>query len=240
MLRTDETFIEFELASNWNDVKNLTVNRLRDTFQKRPNCFFTEHDVHSVLYNIAKEELQLNGVMTEETRDRHRVILVHHEYPTPFRCDMKGYGFQIKNEPPYRRGHYDLVIFNPKFVRNNKLDVVCGKDYQKFRSAMQKVRVEPLIWACEVIFFPGVKKLPENALKIIEQDTLKVKETLRYKVGRNVNFCKTGSVLVFTSHTAEDVSDLKQQVSILGERHRLKITLSTALLRNDCTYDCGS
>lgn len=228
MLKTDKTIVEVELASNWNDVKNLTVNRLGDAFQKHANCFFTEHDVHSVLYNIAKEELQLNGIMTEETYDRHRVRLVHHEYPTPFRCDMRGYGFEIKYEKPYRRGHYDLVILNPKFVRNNKLDVVCGKDYQKFRSAMRDVKVEPLIWACEVIFFSGVKKSPKNALKIIEQDALKVKETLRYKVGQNVNFCKIGSVLVFAGHTAEETSDLKQQVERLGKKHELEVTLSTA------------
>ena len=225
MLRTDETIVEVELANNWNDVKNLTVNRLRDTFHKHQNCFFTEHDVHSVLYNIAKEELQLNAVMTEKTHDGHRVILVHHEYPTPFRCYMKGYSFQLRDYKPYKRGHYDLVILNPKFVRNNKLDVVCGKDYQKFRSAMQEVQIEPLIWACEVIFFPGVKKLPKNAIRIIEQDALKVKETLRYRVGRNPkNFCRIGSVLVFASHTAEEASDLKQQVVGLRNKHRLDVS----------------
>jgi hypothetical protein len=136
---------------------------------------------------------------------------------------MKGYGFQRKEEKPYKRGHYDLVILNPKFVKNNKLDVVYGKDYQKFITAMRKVRVEPLIWACEVIFFPGVKKLPKNAIKIIEQDALKVKETLRYKVGQNVSFCKLGSVLVFTSHTATEASELKRQVTELGEKHKLEV-----------------
>lgn len=128
----------------------------------------------------------------------------------------------------FLRGHYDLVVFNPDFVRDNELRVVCGKDYQKLRSAMRKVKVEPLIWACEVIFFPAVKKLPKNALRIIEQDALKVKETLRYKVGRDVNFCKMGSVLVFTSHTAKEASDLKPQVAGLESKHKLEATLSTA------------
>lgn len=223
MLRTDKTIVEFEPATNWNDVKNLTVNQIIETFQRNPFFFFTEHDIHSVLYNIAKEELQLNGVIAEKTSDGHRVVLVHHEYPTPFRCDMKGYGFQRKDEKPYKRGHYDLVILNPKFVKNNKLDVVFGKDFQKFTSAMKEVEVEPLIWACEVIFFPGVKKLPKNALKIIEQDALKVKETLRYKVDQNVNFCKFGSVLVFTNHTVEEATDLRQQVARLRKKHKLEV-----------------
>ena len=228
MLRTEEEIVKTVLSSNWGDVKNLTINRLKETFQKHPSYFFTEHDIHSVLYNVAEEELQLNGVATERTRDGHRVLLLHHEYPTPFRCDMKGYGFTRKNEKPFKRGHYDLVILNPEFVRNNKLAVVYGKDYQRFRSAMQEVEVEPLIWACEVIFFSGAKKLPKNALKIIEQDALKVKETLRYKVGRNANFCRMGTVLVFTSHTTEEAYDLKQQVSDLRNRHKLEVIMSTA------------
>ena len=223
MPRTDKTIVEVKLASNWNDVKDLTVSRLRDTFHEYPNCFFTEHDIHSVLYNIAKEELQLNRVLTEKTLDECEVALVHHEYPTPFRCYMKRYSFERKDEKPYKRGHYDLVILNPEFVKRNKLDVVCGKDYHKFRSVMQEVKVEPLIWACEVIFFPGAKKLPKNALKIIEQDTLKVQETLRHKVGQGIDFCRIGSVLVFTSHTDEEISDLKQQVTRLGNKHRLDV-----------------
>lgn len=146
---------------------------------------------------------------------------------------MKGYNFELRDYKPYKRGHYDLIILNSEFVKNYKLDVVCGKDYQKFRLAMRKVKVEPLIWVCEVIFFSGVKKLPKNGIKIIKQDALKVKETLRYKIGRNCNFCKTGSVLVFTSHTAEETSDLKRQIKRLREKHKLEVTLTTALLNKN-------
>ena len=229
MIRTEAKVVEIGLSNNWDDVRNLTVNRLKEAFQKHPSYFFTEHDVHSVLYNIAGEELQLHGIMTEITSDGHQVMLVHHEYPTPFRCDMKKYGFQLKDEKPYKRGHYDLVVLNPKFVRSHELDVVYGKDYKKFKSAMQNVEVEPLIWACEVIFFPGVKKLPENALKITKQDALKVKETLSYKVGRDIPFCKMGSVHVFASHTAEDTLDLKEKTTRLGQKLELEVTLTRAL-----------
>lgn len=235
MFRRDKQIVEVELIDDWNNIKNSSVEQLMEKFQKHLNWFFTEHDIHSVLYDIVKTELQLNGIVTEGTHDGHQVMLVHHEYPTPFRCDMHNHEFRRAGEEErtpkgglYQRGYYDLVILNPSFVRNNKLDVVCGKDYQKFRSAMGEVEVEPLIWACEVVFFPGVKKLPNNALKIIEQDALKVKEALRYKVGRDVNFSMMGSVLVFTSHTAEEASDLRQQVARLGKKHKLEVVLSIA------------
>lgn len=233
MSNNHEEITKGGLKIDWNNVKSLAVEHLEETFRRYPHCFFTEHDIHSVLYNVTKKELQLNGVLTAKTGNKHRIMLVHHEYPTPFRCSMKGYDFQIKYVPPYRRGHYDLVILNPEFVRNNELRVVCGKNYQQFRSVMQDVEVEPLIWACEVIFFPGVKKLPKNALKIIEQDALKVKETLRYKIGQNIDFCKIGSVLVFTSHTAEKAANLAQQVTRLGKKHKLEATLTTALPREN-------
>lgn len=236
MLRTDKELIELRLTHDWENVKNTIIDRLIETFDQHPNHFFTEHDIHSVLYNITREELQLNGVLTAKTSDRYEIALVHHEYPTPFRCDMQNYGFRRAGEQErtpkggfYRRGHYDLVIINPEFVENTEREVVYGKDYQRFTSAMQKVTVEPLIWACEVVFFPGVKTLPKNALKIIEQDTLKVKETLRHTVGRNAHFCKKGSVLVFTNHAAEEATELKQQLAKLSQKNKLEVTLATAL-----------
>lgn len=236
MLGTDKELIELKLANDWKSAKNTVIDRLIRTFGQHPNHFFTEHDIHSVLYSIAREELQLNGVLTAKTSDRYEVALVHHEYPTPFRCDMRNYGFRRAGDEErtpkggfYRRGHYDLVILNPEFVENTEVEVVYGKDYQRFASAMHNVTVEPLIWACEVVFFPVVKTLPKNALKIIEQDTLKVKETLRHPVGRTVHFCKMGSVLVFTSHSAEETLELKRQVAKLSQKHKLEVALATAV-----------
>ena len=222
MFRTGQALVEANLKDDWNRMRFSIIERLTESFHQNPYCFFTESDIHSVLYNITKEELQQNEAIYEKTIDGHRVSLVHHEYPTPFRCDMKGYGFEIKNEKPYKRGHYDLVVLNPEFVKNNALQVVFAKNYQRFSSAMQEVRVEPLIWTCEVIFFPWVERLPTNACKIIEQDGLKVRETLKWKVGRNQSFCMTGSVLVFTSHAAEEVLDLKQSVTDFGDKQNLE------------------
>lgn len=234
MLRTDDRIVETELV-DWKNVVGSIVTQLTEIFPRYPDWFFTEHDIHSVLHNVAKEELQRNGFTSVKTLDKHQVMLSHHEYPTPFRCDMQGYKFRRVSEEErtsngglYRRGHYDLVIFNPEFVKSNKLDVVCGKDYQKFKLAMRKVEVEPLIWACEVIFFPRVNKLPKNAFKIIEQDALKVKETLRYRVGQNRHFCKLDSILVFTSHTTKEVSNLKTQIAELSQKHGLHVILSAS------------
>lgn len=226
MLRTRDT-VEVGLNVDWSDMKSWIVKRLGEMFHTHPDYFFTEHDIHSLLCDIANEELQLCGVTPTETSDGHQVSLVHHEYPTPFRCDMEGDKFEKKSKPPYKRGHYDLIILNPAFVKRNSLDVVCAKDFEKFEAAMRYVNTAPLTWVCEVIFFPRVKKLPNYAIKIIEQDALKVKETLGHELSRNVRFSKLGSVLVFTSHTEEESADLERQVKELREKLKLEVILST-------------
>jgi len=67
-----------------------------------------------------------------------------------------------------------------------------------------------------------MKKIPKNAIKIIEQDTLKIKETI------NGNFCKTGSVHVFTSHPPIPATHLEQQAAQLAKKQHIEVTFTTA------------
>ena len=225
-----------EPEHQWNDLAKKVINGLQTTFKSCPHCFFSEHDIHSSLYNIVKKELEQLGTDSQTTHDGYTTSLVHHEYPTPFRCDMRGNKFRLPTREEertqkgglYKRGHYDLVIFNPEFVKNHELDMVCGKNYQKLRSILPRLNMEPLIWACEIIYFPKIRKLPENAVKIIEQDTLKVRGIVDYKIMDNKTFCKIGSVHVFTSFPQTATSFLQQGISALTEKHKIEITLTTA------------
>jgi hypothetical protein len=142
---------------------------------------------------------------------------------------MKDHRFEKKDGPPFKRGHYDLVVLNPEFVGSNSLDVVSSKSFETFTTAMENVNVAPLIWACEVVFFPKMSAIPSNADRPVNQDTLKVKETLRYKVGLdNTTFSKMGSILVFTSHNAKEASILAQKVEQIRQALRIDISLFTA------------
>jgi hypothetical protein len=216
--------------SHWSVMKKTFVQKMEATFRECPQCFFSEHDIHSVLYHLATEELKHYGINSKETTQNEYITsLVHHEYPTPFRCDMKGYKFRRMGEEKrtqkgglYKRGHYDLVILNPDFVKNNTIDMVCGKNYKKLRSILANLSIQLLIWASEIIYFPKIKKLPKNAIKIIKQDTLKIKETI------NSNFCKIGFVHVFTSHPHKEAARLEQQIAQLAEKEQIEITFTTA------------
>lgn len=215
--------------SRWNDVKNKIINEFQDIFRDYPQYYFSEHDVHSVLYHLTQEQLKQHGENSQTTLDGFETTVVHHEYPTPFRCDMQGFKFQQMGEEErtskggfYKRGHYDLVILNPDFVKNNTLDIVCGKSYKKLQPILPRLSISLLIWACEIIYFPKIKKIPKNAIKTIEQDVLKIKET------KNCNFCKIGSVHVFTSHPHRPAAHLEQEIAQLAERQQIEITFTTA------------
>jgi len=131
--------------SQWHIIKNAVTNKLNTTFRANPHCFFSEHDIHSVLYNLTQEQLKQFETHAQTTLDGFKTTLTHHEYPTPFRCDMQGYNFRRVSEEKrtpkgglYKRGHYDLVILNPDFIKNNPLDIVCGKNYKKLQPILRK------------------------------------------------------------------------------------------------------
>jgi len=115
-----------------------------------------------------------------------------------------------------------LVILNPDFVKRHSLDIVTGKSYKKLRSILPKLSIHPLIWACEIIYFPKTRRIPQNAIKIIKQDTFKIKETI------NGSFCRIGSVHVLTCHPREEATQLQYQVAHLVEREFVEVILTTA------------
>lgn len=214
--------------NQWNDIKNKAIYELQAFFRKNPYHYFTEHDIHSTLYHLTQEQLRQYAKTSQNTVDGYNVNLVHHEYPTPFRCDMQDYKFRHVDEEErttrgglFKRGHYDLVILNPDFVRNNTLEIVTGKNYKRLRAILPRVSLPILIWTSEIIFFPKIKKLPKNAINIVEQDTRKIQETQR------CNFCRIGSVHVFTSHPHKEATELGLQIANLAGR-QVEITFTTA------------
>ncbi|NIO36291.1 hypothetical protein GTO27_01150 [Candidatus Bathyarchaeota archaeon] len=227
LLRTEDV-VQIESGVDWNEMKSEIVNRVRTMFHEYPDYFFTGRDILSLLCDISNEELRLKGVEPTNTADGYVVNLVHQEYPMPFRCNMKEDGFTKKDARSYRRGYYDLIILNPAFVQTNSLDVVCAKDIEKHEAAIKYTSITPLIWACEVLFFPRVNSFPTDGIPQIRQDALKVKDALNHKIDSETLFCKSGSVLVFTSHTAEEAADLSRQIKGLADTLRLEVILSTS------------
>jgi hypothetical protein len=109
------------------------LSNLQREFRERPDLFYTEHDLASRAYHLIQDEL---GYPQIRDQDGEMHYIVHHEYPTPFRCDMHGTSFAVVDEEArapgggkYRRGHYDLVVLNPEFVEQGWLEVLSGQKY---------------------------------------------------------------------------------------------------------------
>jgi hypothetical protein len=207
------------------------------TFAETPHRFFTEHDLHSHLYHLVEEKLAARGELFTVTADGEKVSLVHHEYPTPFRCDMSKHGFRIVKEGEraksgglFRRGHYDLAVLNPDFAEHHDLVTVAGKNYKRFKLAEGKINETPLLWACEILFGAHTEPdMPENWIDLVAQDSLKIIETLRYKVGRDISFLASGDVAVFLEiKTNEKSKNLEEKIRKFSGKHQFKIWFATA------------
>jgi hypothetical protein len=186
---------------------------------------------------VVEEKFAKAGLLFFNSNDDFRVSLVHHEYPTPFRCDMSGKDFKIVddcvrtgNGGLFRRGHYDLVVLNPAFVEKYDAVVVAGKNYRRFCEVRDGISVSPLLWICEIVFGAHVEDgLPKNWEKLVLQDALKVKESLSYNVGK-ANFAVHGSVIVFFGiKPNKRIEQIKEEIKSYNAKHGLNIRVQTAI-----------
>jgi hypothetical protein len=213
------------------------LDDLASAFREAPRRFFTEHDLHSHLYNLVEKELESRHELFVESKDGYQVSLVHHEYPTPFRCDMSKTDFKLVGESDrsekrnlFRRGHYDLVVLNPDFVGKFDAVVVSGKNYKLFCQEKEKIDVSPLLWVCEIVFGSHVEEgLPMNWIGIVTQDAKKIKESLKYKIGK-ANFAVNGSIMVFIGTKPDEKTErLESQIRKFNSENNFHIRVQTAI-----------
>jgi hypothetical protein len=114
-----------------------SIEELCKEFRSRPTLFYTEHDMVSFFYTMLQHRLSM---ATVRDRDASEHLLVHLEYPTPFRCDMGGDRFQVKGDDErtdqgvlYPRGHYAIVTLNPAFIKEHSYELIKAQDYALFK-----------------------------------------------------------------------------------------------------------
>jgi hypothetical protein len=114
-----------------------SVEKVRIEFNSHPTQFFTESDIVSYFYSFLLQRLPDSRIYD---KDNNEHLLVHREYPTPFRCDMERYKFGIKDENAlnkngrkFQRGHYDLVVLNPNFIKRHSYKVIKAQNYKLFK-----------------------------------------------------------------------------------------------------------
>ena len=194
-------------------------NRIKAAFEEHPCRFFTEQDIHSELALIATEYLRSKGNLQAKTLDGYIVNCIHHEYPTPFRCQMERTEFRAVSEQEFerekrrnpkfraRRGYFDLVIFNPEYISSNNLRVISAKDYRHFLPGLAERKWSALDIAVEVVYFPTFDNKPhygkmDRRFKSTIQDYKKLVELM--KITTPTPFCKEAAMMFFSNTRYKD------------------------------------
>lgn len=203
-------------------------NGIEVFFKEHPYRFFTEHDIHTQLAFIATEYLKKNEKAVAKTKDGLIVNRVHHEYPTPFRCDMNNYDFRVISEAEFnrrskekrgfraRRGFIDLVVLNPEFIKSNDLVVVSGKRYHQVRLSLRQQKCPALDLAVEVVYHPTFDEKPHEGIMqrrvdSTRQDYKKLIALMDPKYSSRTVFCKEAAMLFFSNTKHKNMLDGKLQ-----------------------------
>lgn len=145
---------------------------------RHPYYFFTESDIISYFYHRLYSKKY-----EESTNDNQRIYLVHREYPTNFRYRKKDLLDDSFNMPydlskskrkdiKAKRGNYDLVILDPKFVKkaNSKEDII-NKSIRLLEIRASNSKGQELLYAIE---FKYIINNNHNYIKEVKMDNKKL------------------------------------------------------------------
>lgn len=218
------------------DAVHSTIEALVETFLAKPTLFYTEHDL--VIWFAAELNARLAemGEVTDRDGLPHR--LVHAEYPTPFRCDMKNGGFIPKTEDDrtptggkYRRGHIDIAVLNPKFIARHTYQQLKAQNFEVFTRDVwdAKQEGEPmLLHAIEFYLSRDEIKLSrgkdraagaKRCARAILQDAKKVEEAARM-----TGFVSSTKSLAFLKGTGKAVQAMIREA--VGERPGIELVFA--------------
>ena len=162
-----------------------TINR----FREKPLYYFTEADIHS---SLVRDILQgsSNELIYKKNNSKKNILLLHQEFPTSFRyipAKIKE-GFyktniiektDLSNSKNGARGHYDLVVINPSFVKkmlaNQNSDEKAIKHIMNKSIANTKANNNELLFAIEVKFLHLFNIKNKSMEKEIEKDNEKLR-----------------------------------------------------------------
>jgi hypothetical protein len=192
---------------DYSKVVEQVVDQLFGRFRATPSLFFTESDLVCEFYRLFLSQVPDPYARDAEGKEH---LLIHTEYPTPFRCDMSKNGFFVKgDEEPtnrgtkYKRGHLDLVILNPYLIRELKTKEVMMQDYQKTKDrVLNSVSLgwPMVVHAIEFQYHRGelTKEGAKRFAEIVDQDQRKLAACHHPKDGLGIErFVERYESLVF-------------------------------------------
>ncbi|MDD3906225.1 MAG: hypothetical protein PHS46_06840 [Candidatus Omnitrophica bacterium] len=108
---------------------NRCIRVLSEKFRKWPYNFFTESDAHAYLYYSFFRYGSPALKKLYHSNDQKKTVLIHREYPTSYRYSQKELiRYSLEKRKGTTVGHYDMVVLNPAFIENHKIQQVISKD----------------------------------------------------------------------------------------------------------------
>lgn len=211
------------------------LEELCTQFQVQPTLFFTENDIVCYFYYILQQKLLF---LRSSDKDGCEHFLIHREYPTPFRCSMSNNKFELKGDEErnekgrkYKRGHYDIVVLNPDFIRQNSYEVIKAQDYElnKEYALVNIDKYKPMILYCLEFMYkrdPLIYSRGNNREKSIDEFVAKViQDADKIMASKNVEgFMRLGKMITFVKGSSKDIIDLLNNK--LSERSDIKLYFS--------------
>lgn len=210
-----------------------SIEELCKEFRSRPTLFYTEHDMVSFFYTILQRTLSM---ATVRDRDASEHFLVHMGYPTPFLCDMEGGRFAIKGDDErtaqggiYRRGHYDIVVMNPAFIKEHSYELIKAQDYALYKKlVLPKLSKDnpAILYGLEFVLrrdpFPLLKEREGKGRAVIDAFIARVNQDAEKLIASQAipGFMDRFKVLTFVKGGADEVrtflfKTLSERVEVL-------------------------
>lgn len=191
-----------------------------EKFLKYPHNFFSESDAHCYLYYYFFRYGSNAIKRSYQTRDNMKTVLIHREYPTRFRYEYKKKTIRLGKGS---RGHYDLVVLDPAFVKTHDLSAITAKDYRKLATD----QFPQLLAAIE--FKLIINPLSKNIRSEIEKDFQKLRLAIKHKQA------KQGYMIIFNRSSEE--KDFKDEISKYPRAEGLKIIYIESIKDPERNYD---
>ena len=145
------------------------LHRLVESFWEEPYRFYTEADAVVGLQSWVASRPEL--AQTLRTADNFETNLLHREYPTFFRFSQSE---PDQRKPrPARRGHYDLVLLDPDYIRHHDAETITNRSI----ADRGNVARPPLLAVVEFKLFPGGWN--ESRVQSVEQALGKLRLALQ-------------------------------------------------------------
>jgi len=188
-----------------NKAVDSAVERVIQDFQRYPGCYFTEEDVRWQLMKEIDNSLLTLDAKYAQLKNGIQISLVHGEYPTPFRCSMKGRSFNLKpKDSDVNRGHFDIAVLNPEAVAQCEFEVVRSQYYRRFLDLLKQEKLPLPFLDCVIeiklyrdLAHPNRTESAKQQAEYAIQAVQKVDATLKANEYYDDPFAKRGIVLLF-------------------------------------------